>query len=399
MTNEDASVKSSEPSQKPVNEGEPSVTELHNALQEAIDNNNLESFKKLINEGKIEGKNKNGNTALSLAVEFKLLALATLLIEQGANVLAKNNYGNGPLHQLAFKVTDDKELIKLIIEKVKDINIVNDKGKTKRAIDDVNEAGETALMIAALKDNEEVLKALLEAGASFDIKNKRSGDNPLHQAARTGAVKSMEILLKKYPGIVNLTNNNDYTALHFAAENGRVAAVKFLIKNGANLFIKCKVGTNGEYSRTALELAARNASAARDPEIAKAYVEIVGVLLQAMEKEAFANPEKQNEFRESIESALNLAQTNRNEKKDKKYAQDAKQAVIDKLSASLNNLDAYLNKINEMKTTAISDTHLEDSEPSCFSTIFSCFSTIFSFFSTPPISEIENTTSANIQSR
>jgi len=66
---------------------------------EVIENGDLETLKKLVSRGAdVEAKNKYGETPLILASEFGHLEIVKCLIEKcNANVESKDNHGNTPL--------------------------------------------------------------------------------------------------------------------------------------------------------------------------------------------------------------------------------------------------------------------------------------------------------------
>ena len=105
------------------------------------------------------------------------------LIQAGADVNAKNEYGWTPLMIAAIENTP--EVLKVLIEAGADVNAKN-------------KDGVTALMPAARNNsNPEVLKVLLEAGADAKAKNNE-GQTALDYARKneklkdTGALKLLE---------------------------------------------------------------------------------------------------------------------------------------------------------------------------------------------------------------
>ena len=79
-----------------------------------------------------------------------------LLIERGANVDARNKYGNTPAHRACAQGCID--CVSLLIDNGADLNSKNDDG-------------DTLLHYAVRNGREEVIKLLLERGADMDIKN------------------------------------------------------------------------------------------------------------------------------------------------------------------------------------------------------------------------------------
>ena len=77
-------------------------------------------------------QNKNGQTALSLAVYFGLIDLVGVLVEKGADVNVKDRWGDTPLMEAA--AGGHEEIVLLLIEKGADVLAVNDVGRTARGM-------------------------------------------------------------------------------------------------------------------------------------------------------------------------------------------------------------------------------------------------------------------------
>ncbi|SPR12661.1 ankyrin [Orientia tsutsugamushi] len=69
---------------------------LHSAIQDG----DIKKVKQLINKDitLVNSKYKDGTTALSVALKYKNLPIAEILLSNGANVNAKNNDGHTALH-------------------------------------------------------------------------------------------------------------------------------------------------------------------------------------------------------------------------------------------------------------------------------------------------------------
>src|SRR5689334_18400203 len=101
---------------------------------------------------------------------------------------------------------------------------------------DVNSAqgdGNTALHWAAYRDDIEMAKALIQAGASVKPTTRIGDMQPLHLAASNGSAAMIEVLLKAGAD-ANAPNGNGTTPLMLACAAGKTDAIALLLDNGAN---------------------------------------------------------------------------------------------------------------------------------------------------------------------
>jgi len=96
-----------------------------------------------------------------------------------------------------------------------------------------NAAGESALMIAALKKNLPAMKKLIERGAAIN----QPGWTPLHYAATGGSLEAIELLLAKGADI-NALSPNGSTPLMLAAGYGGEDSAELLRKRGADVSLR-----------------------------------------------------------------------------------------------------------------------------------------------------------------
>jgi len=126
---------------------------------------------------------------------------------------------------------------------------------------DVNTAlgdGMTALHYAATKNDADLAKMLLAAGANVKASTRLGGYTPVLLAAKGGHAAVLDVLLA-LPQAGDLANSatvNGTTALMFAAQAGSVDAVKLLLDRGAK--VDAKENTRAE---TALMFAAASGRA------------------------------------------------------------------------------------------------------------------------------------------
>jgi ankyrin repeat protein len=114
-----------------------------------------------------------------------------------------------------------------------DVNVLNDKG-------------ESALMIAAIRGHTTLVGKLIQRGADVN----KTGWAPLHYAASSGQLEIMRILLKHH-AYIDAESPNGTTPLMMAAMYGTPEAVKLLIAEGADPNLK------NELNLTALQFAQR----------------------------------------------------------------------------------------------------------------------------------------------
>ncbi len=100
-------------------------------------------------------------------------------------------------------------------------------------IDATNAAGETPLMIAALKGRTDWAKRLVDRGARVD----RAGWTPLHYAA-TGPDAALVALLLDHGARIDARSPNGSTALMMAARYGSEMSVQILLARGADAMLR-----------------------------------------------------------------------------------------------------------------------------------------------------------------
>jgi uncharacterized protein len=117
----------------------------------------------------------------------------------------------------------------------------------KTNINAANKAGETALMLAALRGNEEWVRRLLAGGAEVN----RAGWTPLHYAASGSETKLVALLLDKGADI-EAPSPNGTTPLMMAARYGAQESAVFLLSRGAKARASNQAGLNAiEFARGA----------------------------------------------------------------------------------------------------------------------------------------------------
>lgn len=94
--------------------------------------------------------------------------------------------------------------------------------------------GDTILIFAAGKDDLELVKLLLDAGADSALENN-VGETALMRAAMHGHYKVVDLLLARGANINQKSSQDLWTALMYAANNDHFEVVKLLLKAGAHI--------------------------------------------------------------------------------------------------------------------------------------------------------------------
>ncbi|RYO84634.1 hypothetical protein DL766_005642 [Monosporascus sp. MC13-8B] len=172
----------------------------------------------------INTKDDDSRTPLFRAAEKGHVAIAKLLLENGADPETRNDSGQTPL--LLAAAGGHEAVVKLLLEKGVKLETKDEK------------YGQTPLLLAVENGHEGVVKLLLEKGANLETKNEEYGETPLLLAVKNGDEGVVELLLDKGANLE--TKNEEYgqTPLLLAVENGHEGVVKLLLEKGTNLEIE-----------------------------------------------------------------------------------------------------------------------------------------------------------------
>ena len=134
-----------------------------------------------------EERGTGGSTPLHLAIVENKDQLVKALLEKGAHLETKNDYGYTPLLK-AVKYGASEEIVDLILEHGADVHILAEDRKT-------------ALHFAAQKGNVIMMRKMIERGLSVDAEDK-DGWTPLHEAAYYGSKGAAEVLIENGQSLV-----------------------------------------------------------------------------------------------------------------------------------------------------------------------------------------------------
>ena len=189
------------------------------SLIEAIKRRDIKAADALIaKHPNINAALPDGATALSWAVFLDLESTALQLIDAGADVNTKGDYGETPL---TLALANGNVALATRLLKA---------GADPKA---TRWNGETALMIAAGTGSVEEVKLLLDAGLDVNAAESEKGQNALMWAAAEGHPDVVDTLIQKGAN-VNAATKGGFTALAFATMKNDSASVRLLIKGGAD---------------------------------------------------------------------------------------------------------------------------------------------------------------------
>ena len=216
----------------------------------------------------IDSKDDNGRTPLYIAVMKDRYDVAKILIQMGADISLSDLKGWTPLH-VACK-NGHTGNVKLLVFHGADINRVTTirrhsplhlaiEGEFIKIIQVLLEEKVdvmlkdhdqyTPLHAACSTGNVFIVKLLLEHGADAKCIHQESGSSSLHKAVCSGSLELVEFLLSQCKSeeskkIVNLSDKNGWSPLHFACQNGKHHIATCLLKYGANVDSKTNTGRN-----------------------------------------------------------------------------------------------------------------------------------------------------------
>jgi ankyrin len=186
----------------------------------------------------VNTKYRNGETMLHAAAVGNY-DVAWLLIENNADVNAKDAVGRIPLHEAAM--WGDKDVTLLLLKNGANVNALDNSGKTP-------------IIIAAARNNIEVVKVLLDYNADINIADNLDA-TPLHYSSHLGNLEITRLLLNNgadinasgevgTPLLVAASCLYDlyYTPNWDEIESQKIAILKILLEKGANINVRNSEG-------------------------------------------------------------------------------------------------------------------------------------------------------------
>ncbi|XP_051950464.1 NF-kappa-B inhibitor alpha-like isoform X1 [Xyrauchen texanus] len=166
-------------------------------------------------------QNDLGQTALHLAIIVDRSECVRALLWSGANAELQERGGNTPLHLAVRELRTEcvRELTSCPRTPPEHLNITN-------------YAGVSALHLAVLKGNCDIIRMLLEAGADANQRDLGSGRSPLHWAVEGQRSAVVELLLSA-GAVVNQCSYAGHTPLYCALYRPNKEVQALLSANGA----------------------------------------------------------------------------------------------------------------------------------------------------------------------
>ena len=187
----------------------------------AIENDDLFLIQKLINKGADVNRKSNGTSPIAQATQLNKARVLALLIRNGANPSQANCNGDLPLY---LAVKNNFDVVSGILLH-----------KSKQADEDanwMNQIGEPLINIAAAEGNTQIVRTLLEFGASPNSVDMME-NTPLNIAAEKGDLTTMQLLVEN-GATVNHANIMGTTPIMAAARNGHNEVASQLALLGAD---------------------------------------------------------------------------------------------------------------------------------------------------------------------
>jgi|GEM_PF-6803509 len=194
-------------------------------LSQAVANEDVKKVQEILNtssQGTVskaakDPSNELGDSPLHLACGKGSLPVVKLLLEQGADINAKNKEGVTPLMMAAVK--GYKDLVQYLLEKGADSQIQAANGST-------------ALMLSSWAGHVEIAENLIQYRCGVNLQ-KIDGFTALMLASLNGRFKVVAALLKA-GAQVDLVKSDGWSALMLAAFNGRASIVQLLLETSAD---------------------------------------------------------------------------------------------------------------------------------------------------------------------
>ena len=186
-------------------------------LHAAINNSgNPQQISRILDQrSPLDARNRDGDTALHIAVRLNQRENGEFLISRGASIFALNGIGDSPLY-VALSSTPMREWM---------IN-----PKTLTATDGL---GNTILHYAAQWNLDSAVPVIIRSGLSVETVNA-TGQTPVFMALRTDFISTIRIFTE-FNANINARDNQGNSVLHAAVWWDAINCATFLISSGAEI--------------------------------------------------------------------------------------------------------------------------------------------------------------------
>jgi ankyrin repeat protein len=190
-----------------------------------------------------------GWTPLYAAIKSRQYNVVKLLLQNGANPNAVTSLGSTPF--LLASEIGDLDVIRCFVEHGADL----DYSPSGKEADELNITGQTALFMATLKEQKDVVEYLIGKGSKVNVKN-RYGVSPLLLCAEGGNEELVRLLVDAGAD-VNMSPSGELahehllagqTPLYGAAKKGHLNICKYLLENGAQVDCQTMTGATPLYT-------------------------------------------------------------------------------------------------------------------------------------------------------
>ncbi|MEI0491621.1 ankyrin repeat domain-containing protein [Brachyspira intermedia] len=194
-------------------------------LHYAVGHGSIEAADELIKLGAdIDNTNANFKTSLHYIIENnsdRLIESVNLLLSKKANPNIKDKNGNTALHLAVMNAHKSKkeyiEVINALIKNNANVNILNDKNQL-------------ALNISVINNDTEISNILINAKS--ELNNMYNGSAPIHTAVKNNNIAITDSLLLNGAD-VDIKDSKGYSPLAIAVENNNLEICRKLIRNNA----------------------------------------------------------------------------------------------------------------------------------------------------------------------
>lgn len=207
----------------------------------AIDRDDGQALRQLLNQVDVKLSNDKGKTALMAAAKTGDLNLLELLLQKGLALDDRSFTGGTSLMYAALG--KQTAMISYLLDARRDAD------NFQAFVDAESTNGWTAVMIAAAKGFDDVVRQLVEEGQADAWRADAYQWSPLMRAIDNRHSSVVRYLLEREYPELNSVNENGATALHVAVEKGDVSTVRLLLDSGVDQETRDNTG------RTAVDIA------------------------------------------------------------------------------------------------------------------------------------------------